>query len=104
MNVYSRCFAEYSHVVAQILLTKDDLDDPITRQNISNTFEALIEKGIVPIVNENDTVSTDEILHNGTFGDNDTLSAHVATIVNADLLVILSDIDGLYDSNPRENE
>lgn len=104
MNVYSRCFAEYSHVVAQILLTKDDLDDPVTRENISNTFEALIEKGIVPIVNENDTVSTTEILHNGTFGDNDTLSAHVATLVNADLLVILSDIDGLYDSNPRENE
>ncbi len=104
MNVYSRCFAEYSHVVAQILLTKDDLDDPITRENISNTFEALIEKGIVPIVNENDTVSTAEILHNGTFGDNDTLSAHVASIIHADLLVILSDIDGLYDANPRENE
>lgn len=104
MNVYSRSFAEYSHVVAQILLTKDDLDDCITRENITNTFEALIEKGIVPIVNENDTVSTTEILHNGTFGDNDTLSAHVATIVHADLLIILSDIDGLYDSNPRENE
>ena len=104
MNVYSRCFAEYSHVVAQILLTKDDLDDPITKDNITNTFEALIEKGIVPIVNENDTVSTTEILHNGTFGDNDTLSAHVAALVGADLLIILSDIDGLYDSNPRENE
>ena len=104
MNVYSRCFAEYSHVVAQILLTKDDLVDPITRENITNTFEALIEKGIIPIVNENDTVSTTEILHNGTFGDNDTLSAHVAKIVQADLLIILSDIDGLYDSNPRENE
>lgn len=104
MNVYSRCFAEYSHVVAQILLTKDDLDDPITKDNISNTFEALIEKGIVPIVNENDTVSTTEILHNGTFGDNDTLSALVAALVSADLLIILSDIDGLYDSNPRENE
>ena len=104
MNVYSRCFAEYSHVVAQILLTKDDLVDPITRENITNTFEALIEKGIIPIVNENDTVSTTEILHNGTFGDNDTLSAHVSKIVQADLLIILSDIDGLYDSNPRENE
>ena len=104
MNVYSRCFAEYSYVVAQILLTKDDLDDPITKDNITNTFEALIEKGIVPIVNENDTVSTTEILHNGTFGDNDTLSAHVAALVGADLLIILSDIDGLYDSNPRENE
>jgi len=104
MNVYSRCFAEYSHVVAQILLTKDDLDDPITKENISNTFEALIEKGIVPVVNENDTVSTTEILHNGTFGDNDTLSAHVSRLIHADILIILSDIDGLYDSNPRENE
>lgn len=104
MNVYSRCFAEYSHVVAQILLTKDDLDDPVTRENISNTFDALIEKGIVPIVNENDTVSTTEILHNGTFGDNDALSAYVAALIHADLLIILSDIDGLYDSNPRENE
>ena len=104
MNVYSRCFAEYSHVVAQILLTKDELDDPITKENISNTFEALIEKGIVPVVNENDTVSTTEILHNGTFGDNDTLSAHVSRLIHADILIILSDIDGLYDSNPRENE
>ncbi len=104
MNVYSRCFAEYSRVVAQVLLTKDDLVDPITRENITNTFEALIEKGIVPIVNENDTVSTTEIPHNGSFGDNDTLSAHVARILHADLLIILSDIDSLYDSNPRENE
>jgi glutamate 5-kinase len=104
MNVYSRCFAEYSHVVAQILLTKDDLDDPITKENISNTFEALIEKGIVQVVNENDTVSTTEILHNGTFGDNDTLSALVSRLIHADILIILSDIDGLYDSNPRENE
>ena len=104
MNVYSRCFAEYSYVVAQILLTKDDLDDPVTRENITNTFEALIEKRIVPIVNENDTVSTTEILHNGTFGDNDMLSAHVAALVCSDLLIILSDIDGLYDSNPRHNE
>ncbi len=104
MNVYSRCFAEYSHVVGQILLTKDDLEDPITRENITNTFEALIEKGIVPVVNENDTVSTAEIPHNGTFGDNDTLSAHVARIVQADLLIILSDIDALYDRNPRVDE
>ena len=78
MNVYSRCFAEYSHVIGQILLTKDDLDESHTRTNISNTMEALLEKGILPIVNENDTVSTTEILHNGTYGDNDTLSAHVA--------------------------
>ena len=103
MNVYSRCFAEYSRVVAQILLTKDGIDDPITRANISNTMEALIEKGILPVVNENDTVSTAEIPHAGTFGDNDTLSALVARVVNADLLIILSDIDALYDSNPKEN-
>ena len=103
MNVYSRCFAEYSRVVAQILLTKDGIDDPITRSNISNTMEALIEKGILPVVNENDTVSTAEIPHAGTFGDNDTLSALVARVVHADLLIILSDIDAVYDSNPREN-
>lgn len=103
MNVYSRCFAEYSRVVAQILLTKDGIDDPITRSNISNTMESLLEKGILPVVNENDTVSTAEIPHAGTFGDNDTLSALVARVVNADLLIILSDIDAVYDSNPREN-
>lgn len=104
MNVYSRCFAEYTRVVGQILLTKDGIDDPITRENISNTMESLLEKGILPIVNENDSVSTTEILHNGTFGDNDTLSALVSIVVHADLLIILSDIDGLYDSNPRENK
>ncbi len=103
MNVYSRCFAEYSHVVGQILLTKDDLDEPHSRENISNTFEALLEKGILPVVNENDTVSTAEIMYNGTFGDNDSLSAHVANLVKADVLIILSDIDGLYDSDPKSN-
>ncbi len=103
MNVYSRCFAEYSHVVGQILLTKDDLEETHTRTNISNTMEALLEKGILPVVNENDTVSTNEILYNGTFGDNDTLSAHVACLMHADLLIILSDIDGLYDSDPKGN-
>ncbi|MBN1775239.1 MAG: glutamate 5-kinase [Clostridiales bacterium] len=101
MNVYSRCFAEYSHVVGQILLTKDDLDETHTRTNISNTMEALLEKGILPVVNENDTVSTNEILYNGTFGDNDTLSAHVACLMKSDLLIILSDIDGLYDCDPK---
>ena len=103
MNVYSRCFAEYSRVVAQILLTKDGIDDPITRTNISNTMESLLGMGILPIVNENDTVSTAEMPHAGTFGDNDTLSALVARVVNADLLIILSDVNGVYDSNPREN-
>lgn len=103
MNVYSRCFAEYSHVVGQILLTKDDLDETHSRDNISNTLEALLEKGILPVVNENDTVSTAEIMYNGTFGDNDSLSAHVACLVKADVLIILSDIDGLYDSDPKSN-
>jgi len=103
MNVYSRCFAEYSHVVGQILLTKDDLDESHSRENISNTLEALLEKGILPVVNENDTVSTAEIMYNGTFGDNDSLSAHVACLVKADVLIILSDIDGLYDSDPKNN-
>ena len=103
MNAYMRSFSEYSYACGQILLTKDDLLDNLTKSNITNTFEALLEKRIIPVVNENDSVSTAEILHNGTFGDNDTLSAHVATLVNADLLVILSDINGLYDDNPREN-
>lgn len=103
INVYSRCFAEYSHVVGQILLTKDDLDDSHTRGNISNTMEALLEKHILPIVNENDTVSTTEIMYNGTFGDNDTLSAHVARLMKAELLIILSDIDGLYNCDPKGN-
>jgi glutamate 5-kinase len=103
MSMYSRLFSDFSYVVAQVLLTKDDIDDAATRDNICNTFEALLEKEIIPIVNENDTVSTREIYHNGTFGDNDSLSAIVAALVKADLLIILSDIDGLYDSDPRQN-
>ncbi len=101
MSMYSRLLSDFNYVVAQILLTKDDIDDEVTRVNICNTFEALIEKEIIPVVNENDTVSTREIYHNGTFGDNDTLSAIVASLINADLLIILSDIDGLYDRDPR---
>ncbi len=103
MNMYSRILNDYNHIVAQILLTKDDIDEAVSRDNVSNTFEALLEKQILPIVNENDTVSTREIYHNGTFGDNDMLSAMVAVLTGADLLIILSDIDGLYDSDPRSN-
>lgn len=103
MNAYTRSFAEYSYACGQILLTKDDLMDRLTRSNITNTIEALLERHIIPVINENDSVSTAEIMHNGTFGDNDTLSAQVACLINADLLVILSDIDGLYDGNPRED-
>jgi glutamate 5-kinase len=101
MSMYSRLISDFNYVVAQVLLTKDDIDDKFTRENICNTFEALLEKEIIPIVNENDTVSTREIYHNGTFGDNDTLSAIVAALVKADLLIILTDIDGLYDRDPR---
>lgn len=104
MNIYSKMFSSYNQIVAQILLTRNDVDDEIKRKNIENTFEHLLEKHVLPIVNANDTVSTDEISSMEYFGDNDTLSAVVAKIVHADLLIILSDIDGFYDSDPRENK
>ena len=99
MNSYTRSFSEYSYVCGQILLTKDDLLDNLTKANISNTIEALLEKRIIPVVNENDTVATYEI----EIGDNDTLSAIVTALTDADLLILLSDIDGLYTDNPRSN-
>lgn len=98
MSIYDRLFAEYGSIVAQILLTKDVLTNKERNQNIINTFDVLLNKGIIPIVNENDSISIDEI----KFGDNDTLSAIVSKLVNADTLIILTDIDGLYDKNPRE--
>lgn len=98
MNMYSKNFSEYGHKVAQILLTKDILKDKITKTNAQNTFMRLIDYGIIPIVNENDTISTEE----AAFGDNDTLSAVVATLCEAELLIILTDIDGVYDKNPRQ--
>lgn len=103
MNLYSRFFSEYNYIAGQVLLTKDDIDDKVTLNNITNTFSCLIEKEIIPVVNENDTVSTREIYHNGTFGDNDTLSAIVADVVKADLLILLSDISGLYNCDPKVN-
>ena len=87
----------------QILLTKDGIADKLQRHNITNTIEAMLERHLIPVINENDTVSTNEIWHNGTFGDNDTLSADVAILMKADLLIILSDIDGLYTGNPKED-
>ena len=99
MHIYSKFFGEYSHVVGQVLLTRDVVEDDHIRENVCNTFETLLENGIVPIVNENDTVSIDEIENIVRFGDNDNLSAIVAGLVKADLLVILSDIDGFYDSD-----
>jgi len=103
MSLYSRLFSEYGYVVGQVLLTRGDVEDPQARENARNTFECLLEKEVLPIVNENDTVSTVEILHNGSFGDNDTLSAIVAALVGADLLILLSDIDGLFDRDPRQD-
>lgn len=97
MYIYDKLFSQYNHTVAQILLTGDVLDSPERRNNVINTFSRLAEMGTIPIVNENDTVSVEEI----EFGDNDTLSALVATLVNADALIILSDIDGLFSKNPR---
>ena len=99
MYRYDKLFSEYNHTVAQILLTGEDLQDDVRRSNIDGTLERLLELGALPVINENDTVATEEI----AVGDNDTLSAIVAANVKADLLVILTDIDGLYDSDPRRN-
>ena len=105
MHIYSKFFAEYGYPVAQILLTRDDVKGETRKRNIENTFEALLEKHIIPVVNENDTVSVDEIEagESGSFNENDTLSALVTVMVKAQLLIILSDIDGFYDCNPRDN-
>ena len=103
MHIYGKFFGEYGHIVGQVLLTRDVVEDDHIRSNVCNTFETLIENRIIPIVNENDTVSIDEIENIVRFGDNDNLSAIVSKLVNADLLIILSDIDGFYDSDPRKN-
>ncbi len=105
MHMYSKFFSEYGHIVAQILLSRDVVSDESCRKNVINTFETLLEKEIVPIVNENDSVSVVELKvgQKDTFSENDTLSAIVSKLVKADLLIILSDIDGFYDSDPRKN-
>lgn len=100
MFMYDKLFGEYGHTVGQLLITKSDVDSEERRKNLVNTFEKLFDYGAVPIVNENDSVAVDEIV----YGDNDSLSAIVAKLVNADALIILTDIDGLYDDNPNENE
>lgn len=99
MNMYQKFFAEYAYEVAQVLVTKDIEENRMMKYHARNTMNALLSMGIVPIVNENDTVATDEII----FGDNDTLSAVVAGLIDADLLVLLSDIDGLFSDDPRTN-
>ncbi len=100
MFLYDKFFGEYNNYVAQILLTKDIVLNEFSKQNVVNTFRTLLEMGIIPIVNENDTVATDELV-GANFGDNDNLSAIVADLVGADLLIILTDIDGLYETDPR---
>ncbi|MGN1346985.1 MAG: glutamate 5-kinase [Eubacteriales bacterium] len=97
MYTYDKLFSEYSHTVAQILLTGSDVRDEKRRLNFINTMERLLELSVLPVINENDTVATDEII----IGDNDTLAAIVAVHCHADLLILLSDIDGLYTANPR---
>ncbi len=99
MYVYDKLFSEYNHNVAQILLTGEDLRDDARRTNFSNTLDRLLELDVLPVINENDTVATDEI----AVGDNDTLGATVAACAAADLLIILTDIDGLYTADPRKD-
>ena len=99
MYTYDRLFLQYNHTVAQILLTGEDVDHSERRENFENTMERLLELGSLPIINENDTVATAEI----KVGDNDTLGAIVARCVKADLLVLLSDIEGLYTADPRKD-
>ncbi|PKM50684.1 MAG: glutamate 5-kinase [Firmicutes bacterium HGW-Firmicutes-7] len=99
MMIYQKLFREYNKTVGQVLITKDLLEHEGRKNNTINTFNALLKLGAIPIVNENDTVSTEEI----EFGDNDNLSAIVACLIEADLLIILSDIDGLFNSDPSTN-
>lgn len=105
MHTYDTLFSEYNCTVAQILLTGDNVEDKEDSEHLSNTFGALLSMGVIPIVNENDSVSSTEIEsgHHKVLGDNDTLSAIVARLCKADLLVIMSDIEGLYDADPRLN-
>ncbi|MDO4501024.1 MAG: glutamate 5-kinase [Erysipelotrichaceae bacterium] len=98
MYTYDKLFGEYNHTVGQILLTADDVKDEKRVNNFKNTIERLLEFGAIPIINENDTIAVDEI----TIGDNDTLSAIVASHIDADLLILMSDIDGLYTKNPKK--
>ena len=105
MHIYDTLFSEYNRTVAQILLTGDNVEDEIDAACLKNTFSALLSLGVIPIVNENDSVSSVEIEsgHHKVLGDNDTLSAIVARLCDADLLILMTDIDGLYDSDPRKN-
>ena len=100
MYIYDKLFGEYNHIVAQLLITGADVENETRHNNFKNTINRLLELRVLPIINENDTVATEEIV----IGDNDTLSAIVATSVDADLLILLSDIDGLFTADPRHDE
>ena len=101
MFIYDKQFGEYNHIVSQVLLTSDVFDNDLMRTNAENTFSQLLSLGIIPIVNENDTVATDE-LEGANIGDNDTLSAYVAKLTGADILILITDTDGLYSSDPSK--
>ena len=103
MYTYDKLFAEHNHTVAQVLLTGEDVHSEQRSRNMRNTIFRLLELGALPVINENDTVATDEVGVENTIGENDTLSAIVAAAVHADLLILLSDIDGLYDGDPHRD-
>lgn len=100
MFLYDKFFGEFGNTTGQLLVTRDDFENEERHRNLRNTFMKLFEYGSLPIINENDSVAVEEIV----FGDNDSLSAHVAKIIDADMLIILTDIDGLFSANPAENE
>lgn len=100
MYTYDKLFSEYNHTVAQILITGGDIEHSVRKVNFENTMCRLLELGAIPIINENDSIATDEIV----IGDNDTLGAIVATAINADLLILLSDIDGLFTADPHKDK
>ncbi len=102
MMIYERLFAEYNHVTAQILMTMHTMTEPSSRRNAQNTFSKLLELGVIPVVNENDTVATHEV--EDTFGDNDFLASLVTALTGADILILLSDIDGMYTDDPHTNK
>ena len=103
MYTYDKLFSQYNHTVAQILLAGSDVSDPHRRTNVQNTLSRLLELGALPVINENDAVSTDEIGVSTTIGENDTLSAIVAQLVEAQMLILLSDSEGLYTADPRKD-
>ena len=102
MMIYERLFAEYNHLTAQILMTMHTITEEVSRRNALNTFSQLLELGVIPVVNENDTVATREV--EDTFGDNDFLASIVTALTGADLLILLSDIDGMYTDDPHTNK